>query len=280
MGRKKKTKKAAAKRAGREKPLKDLMDSVHPENMGTFSSLYLDPIEGGFKITIWSGKEGLIEGFVSGKDMPIFVRKVLVNRTESLAPGESIELIGKREEDIALIAEEPIQHPEVRGVLTADLSMKETGEVHLKITLQRERAKAGEPEANIDHLTELFNQDIKKNMGIPEYEAKATGLVGELRKAQKLTKNHKDRKTMESICKASKALGSLSKKYGFVKISQLSDSMAVLFDAYLEKGGADPASLPIVLQTVEMLERMVAELSHGPDVDYLVSRISRKDSAS
>ncbi len=263
--------------------LKNLLEVLKPDGMGAFSSLYLDPLEGGFKVSIWSKKEGLLEGFVQENEMPPLVREILFKRTESLSPGESIELIGKREGDIALIAAEPIEHPQVRGTLIADVSTKDNGEVHLKITLQMERQEAGEPthlDVNIDHLTELFNQDIRKNTKVSEFEAKASQLVKELEETKTLTRNPKDKKTIASVSKAAKSLGSLSRKHGFVKISQLSESLSVLFDAYLENGAADKSSLPIVMQTIEMLDKMVGELSQGPDVDYLVSKISRKDSAS
>ena len=262
---------------------KSLMDLLKPDNMGAFSSLYLDPAEDGFKLSIWSKKDGLLEGFVPKKEMAPLIRRILFKRTESMSPGESIELIGKREDDIALIASEPIEHPQVRGTLIAEVSTKENGEVHLKITLQQEMAEPGEPvraEINIDHLTELFNQDIRKNTKVSEYEAKALQLVKKLEEAKTLTKNPKDRGTIASVSDAAKSLGSLSRKHGFVKISQLSESLSVLFEAYLENGAADKSSLLIVMQTVEMLDKMVGELSQGPDVDYLVSRISRKDTAT
>ncbi|MFH0817262.1 MAG: hypothetical protein V1909_01375 [Candidatus Micrarchaeota archaeon] len=266
--------------------LKNLMSEVNPESMGTFSTLYLDPVEGGFKVTIWSGKKGLIEGFVSDIEMPPLVRKILVKRTESLEPGDCIELIGKRENDIALIASEPIDHPRVSGTLVADVNAKDNGEIHLKITLLREHAHAkmehapGEADVNIEHLTEIFNKDITENMGAPEFEMKASELIGDLWDVERLVNAPKEKKTIASVCKAAESLSKLSKKYGFTKISQLSESVAILFEAYLEKGTADSSSLPIVIQTVGMLEKMVGELSQGPGVDYLVSQISRKDSAS
>ncbi|MFH1470351.1 MAG: hypothetical protein ABIF01_01240, partial [Candidatus Micrarchaeota archaeon] len=201
---KKKVKKALKKQAKKKTAapihgLEPINGRIPPKSMGAFSSLYLDPIEGGFKISIWSEKEGLIEGFARERDMAPFVRKVLFKRTESMKPGDCIELIGKRHEDIELIASEPIEHPQVVGTLVADVMAKENGEIHLKITLQKkEEPGAGlvSHEVNIDHLAEIFNLDIKKNMKITDYEVKAAALVKEIREAEKLLDNPDDKKTM------------------------------------------------------------------------------------
>lgn len=291
MGRKRKigrprksTAAARSKKTKEAKPtsLKNLRESVNPGDMGLFSSLYLDPIEGGFKISIWSGKGGLIEGFVGTEEMAPFVRKILVKRTESLNQGDSIEIIGKREEDIALIAAEPID-AHANGMLVADVSSK-GGEMHLKITLQREEIKQAAPEGrsgaeiDIEHLTEMLNLDIRKNTKLSEYEQESLAMLKRMSEGvDRLEKKPNDKKVIEGVYKASESLASHSKKHGFVKITQMADSMSVLFKAYIEKGTADPASVPIIRQTIQMLEKMVMETSNGSDVDSLVHQISRKD---
>ncbi len=282
MKKQKKRAKKAVVPAKQAKPcLKNLLEIIRPEDMRVFSSVYLDPLEDGFKISIWSGKDGLIEGFVPEKEMPPFVRKILVKRTESLRPGERIEIIGKSEEEMASIASEPID-AQANGNLVAEVT-KKPGEVHLRITLEREivhsalQLGAEELGVSIDHLANMVNTEVGKHSGTPEYEKEAVKLIGVMREAKKLKKNPGDKKTIQNVYRASCSMSSLSKKYGFARISQLADSMAVLFKEYTENGKADPAAIPIIWQTVEMMEKMTQELAFGPDVDSLVSKISRKD---
>jgi hypothetical protein len=249
-----------------------LLTAVTQEDMRGLSSLYLDPIEDGFKISIWSAKKGLIEGFVPESKMPPFVREVLVKRTGSMGEGESIEIIGKREEDIALIAAEPID-AQAKGTLLADVESR-GGEVHLKITLKRNLQHEF---GDIEKLAEKINLEVKKNTKVEDYEIKAIRLVKVIQEADKLKKTPKDKKAIKEIYAASSSLSLLSKRYGFIRIAQLSETVAILFKAYSEKGAVDTASLPIIGETALMIERMIGDLSGGPDVDSIVSKISRKD---
>ncbi len=264
--------------------LKSLFSLIGNEDMTGMSSLYLDPIDNGFKVSLWTGKKGVVEGFLPERTMPPFVRRALVRRTESMMPGESIEVIGKREEDIALIASEPID-ARANGSLIADISDKD-GEVHLKITLMMEQEKPLTPEeaptpeqlnANIERLSIIVNRELGKNSKVAEYEREALKLMKEIEVYRKLEKHPKDRKSIEKVYKASSSLSELSKKVGFSRIHQLADCLSVLFKAYHEKGASDPAAAPIVRQTVQMMAKMMESLSGGQDVDSLVRKISRKD---
>ncbi len=259
---------------------RNALTGISPKEMRGFSSIYLDVTDKGYKISIWSGKKGIIEGLLSRNEMPPFIRMALVKRTEAMNSGESIEIIGKNEADIASIASEPIDI-HTNGNLSADIS-KRNGEIHLKITLEEtdeytplySESHPDAKEVNIDHLATKLNEEIKKNLSIADFEEKASKLLTDLRGVEKLKKDNKDKKLINSVRDSSASLSSLSRRYGFIRIYQLSESMSILFETYWQKGEVEKASLPTILKTVNMLEKMVEDIS-GADVDSLISRISR-----
>ncbi|MFH1448044.1 MAG: hypothetical protein ABIG39_04215, partial [Candidatus Micrarchaeota archaeon] len=211
-----------------------------------------------------------------------FIRKILIKRTESLSPGESIEIIGKHDEEIASIASEPIG-ANTNGTLLADITKRDSG-IHLKITLQPDdeyksiyrgpETGFSDEHLDIDTLTTKLNNEIRNNLPITGYGEAASKLLKIMKKVERLKKNPKDKKTIELVYKSSVSLSSLSKEYGFVKISQLAENFALLFAAYARNGEVDKASIPVLLKTVAMFEKMI-DGSSGVDVNSLISKISR-----